>query len=543
MRITPCSAALSAGWGGGFVALWLVAGPFLASQLLNAQTDRSKTDPLPAEWRYVPHNAALFLHADIASVWTSQLARSLRQAEPKSFAQIENFAQDTLGTKIDDIQTLTLFVPQIAPNADTQELGVIVKFSKPFDAEKITAGFTALMGRNAQPKIHTIAQNTALILVRLDDATYGKPQPAEATGYLTDAIRAAARGKHTLVAAAAPALLPEEFQRDDLPDPLRPFQPLLRAKTLYATLDLQQSLQIQVHVNTKREAQAVDAEKALAALVELLTEMIRRELPDLEKSAEKDANFKGLLKLAQTALQVAKDAKYSVNGSRASLTATFPLEGLPLASAYQAAMQNIERTGDIQLSANKLKQIALAMHNYADDNNTFPPAAVCDKRGKPLLSWRVLILPYLDQEALYREFKLDEPWDSEHNKKLLAKMPAVYRGPGAKPDATTTHYRVFVGNGAGFDWVMGTKFADITDGTSNTLMVVTAAEAVPWTKPDELEYDTDKDVTKWIGMVVRGHAQVAMFDGSVRTLSQLPSKQTLHALITKGGGEVIGNDF
>ncbi len=543
MRITPCSAAFSAGWGGVFVALWLVAGPFLASQLLNAQADRSKTDPLPAEWRYVPHNVALFLHAEIASVWTSKMAQSLRQAEPKSFAQIENFAQEILGTKIDDIQTLTLFVPQMAPNADIQELGIIVKFSKPFDAEKVTAGFTALIGRSAQPKIQTIAENTALILLRLDEATYGKPQPAEATGYLTDAIYAAARGKHTLVVAAAPALLPEEFRRDDLPDPLRPFQPLLRANAIHATLDLQHSLQIQVHVNTKREAQAVDAEKALAALVELLTEMIRRELPDVEKSAEKDANFKDLVKLAQTALHVAQDAKYSVNGKRASLTATFPLEGLPLASAYRAALLHLERNSEILLSANNLKQIALAMHSYADTHKTFPPAAVCDKRGKPLLSWRVLILPYLDQEALYKEFKLDEPWDSEHNKKLLAKMPAVYRGPGAKPDATTTHYRVFVGNGAGFDWVMGTTLADITDGTSNTLMVVAAAEAVPWTKPDELEYDTDKDITKLIGMAVHRHAQMVMFDGSVRTLNKLPSKQTLHGLITKGGGEVIGNDF
>jgi hypothetical protein len=306
---------------------------------------------------------------------------------------------------------------------------------------------------------------------------------------------------------------------------------------------LNRSLQLQVQVTTKREAQAVDAEKALAALVELITQAIRQELPEIEKQAEKDAGFKDLLKVAQAALQVAKDTKYSVDGSRAKLTATFPLEGLPLASAYRTSVQNLERSTDILRSANNLKQIALAMHNYADTYNTFPPAAVCDKSGKPLLSWRVLILPFLDQEALYKEFKLDEPWDSEHNKKLLAKMPDVYRWPGAKPDVTTTYYRVFVGNGAGFDWVMGSTFANITDGSSNTLMVVTAAEAVPWTKPDELEYDTDKDVSKLIGMIAHGRAQLAMFDGSVRTLDKLPSKKTLHALITRGGGEVIGDDF
>ena len=108
---------------------------------------------------------------------------------------------------------------------------------------------------------------------------------------------------------------------------------------------------------------------------------------------------------------------------------------------------------------------------------------------------------------------------------------------------TNTHYRVFVGNGAGFDWIMGGKITGITDGTSNTLMVVTAADAVPWTKPDELEFDPEQDPSKLIGFVVNGKAQVAMFDGSVRTINKLPSKETLKALITKSGGEVIGNDF
>src|SRR5262249_29037701 len=232
--------------------------------------------------------------------------------------------------------------------------------------------------------------------------------------------------------------------------------------------------------------------------------------------------------------------KFRVDGTEAFMTATLPLEGLPLASAYVATVAKAQQAAAINKSANNLKQIGLAMHNYHDAIGNFPPAAVCDKDGKPQLSWRVLILPYIEEEALYKEFKLDEPWDSDHNKKLIAKMPKVYAMPGkTKPGDTTTYYRVFVGNGAAFDWLMGGKIAGITDGTSNTIMCVTAAEAVPWSKPDELDFDPDKDMGKLVGLVVNGKAQVVMCDGSVRNLNKIPAKETLKALITKSGGEVV----
>src|SRR5207248_5784084 len=135
-----------------------------------------------------------------------------------------------------------------------------------------------------------------------------------------------------------------------------------------------------------------------------------------------------------------------------------PLDGLPLASAYATAVVRVQQAAAAAQSTNNLKQIALAAHAYHDVNGTFPPAATCDKKGKPQLSWRVLVLPYIEQDNLYKQFKLDEPWDSDNNKKLIAKMPPVYAMPGkSKPGDTDTYYRVFVGNGAGWDWVMGTK--------------------------------------------------------------------------------------
>src|SRR5438093_7201056 len=79
-----------------------------------------------------------------------------------------------------------------------------------------------------------------------------------------------------------------------------------------------------------------------------------------------------------------------------------------------------------QTSVNNLKQLALAMHNYHDTYGHLPPAALKNKKGKPLLSWRVALLPFVEEDKLYKEFRLDEPWDSAHNKKLLAKMPKLF---------------------------------------------------------------------------------------------------------------------
>ena len=143
-------------------------------------------------------------------------------------------------------------------------------------------------------------------------------------------------------------------------------------------------------------------------------------------------------------------------------------------------------------SMNNLKQIGLAMHNYHDARRPFPPAFKADKDGKPLLSWRVLILPYLEEDELYQQFHLDEPWDSEHNKKLIDKMPDVYKSPNSSlAGEGKTNYLTVRGEKTIFSGGKGARIADIADGTSNTIMVVEAADekAVPWTKPDDFEYD------------------------------------------------------
>src|SRR5262249_30438145 len=163
-----------------------------------------------------------------------------------------------------------------------------------------------------------------------------------------------------------------------------------------------------------------------------------------------------------------------------------------------------------------------------DANGKMPAAAICDKKGKPLLSWRVQILPYIEQDALYREFKLDEPWDSEHNKKLIAKMPRTYALPTPEQKPGETFYRVFVGRDAGFDLVQPLGFAAFTDGLSNTIMCVEAQDSVPWTKPEDLEYDAKKPLPK-LGGHYEGGFNALIFDGSVRFFVKTVREATLRA--------------
>jgi prepilin-type processing-associated H-X9-DG protein len=194
------------------------------------------------------------------------------------------------------------------------------------------------------------------------------------------------------------------------------------------------------------------------------------------------------------------------------------------------------------------------MHNFHSANGKFP-ADVRGKDGKPLLSWRVQILPFLEQQALFQEFHLDEPWDSPHNKDLIEKMPMVFAVPGAQAEPGSTFYRGFLGKGTIFDPTVpkGVAIQNITDGTSNTIAMVEAREAVPWTKPEsdipagnDARTATKPEELKALFEALGGHFpngfNAAFCDGSVRFIKESINPIVLRALITRNGGEVISSD-
>ena len=196
----------------------------------------------------------------------------------------------------------------------------------------------------------------------------------------------------------------------------------------------------------------------------------------------------------------------------------------------------------LKTAKKNVEQIVLACINCADTNNGLMPTNILDKNGKPLLSWRVAILPYIEQDNLYKLFKLDEPWDSENNKKLLDKMPKIFAPVRVKAKAGETFYQVFYGEGALFGPKKQPKFpASIPDGTSNTALVVEAGEPVIWTKPVDLPFDAKKPLPK-LGGLFDGEFHVGLCDGSVILVKKDFDADELKSVITPAGGEVIDTD-
>ena len=200
----------------------------------------------------------------------------------------------------------------------------------------------------------------------------------------------------------------------------------------------------------------------------------------------------------------------------------------------------------IKSTAN-LKAIGLAIHNYLDVHRAFPPAYIAGKDGKPLMSWRVLILPYLEHASLYREFRLDEPWDSENNKRLIDRMPVVYKSPFSKLSGEgKTNYLAVRGEKTIFSRAEGVTFQEIADGSSNTIMTVEVLDdrAVIWSKPEDFQYDEQHPLE---GLCMRGedHPEVflaGMANGSAQYLSVAIEPKTLNALFMRNSSEHVDKD-
>jgi hypothetical protein len=199
-----------------------------------------------------------------------------------------------------------------------------------------------------------------------------------------------------------------------------------------------------------------------------------------------------------------------------------------------------------QAEAN-VKQVLLGLHAYNDANGSLP-GGIADKSGRPGLSWRVAILPYVEQGNLYKQFKLDEPWDGPHNKALISQMPKLFAPPNAQTNGYT-FLRGFTGQGAWLppsqagqpgQLLRGASFASISDGLSNTILVAEAYEPVIWTKPDEVQFTPG--TAPRLGGVFASGTVVGMGDGSTKFLRPSISPKALADAIQINDGHPVDLD-
>ena len=366
------------------------------------------------------------------------------------------------------------------------------------------------------------------------------------SGPLADALTTA--GTHTL---AAGVYLPPIFRQFDrrLPPELAPYAALLAARTGVVTANLAKNAKTTLTLTFEDAAAARRAGPVLEEGLKALAG--RAALAAAETKESTIGREKAIAPIIEAIGAGLKNAAVKVAGT--TVVATTEIEVGPAAGKAAAELiQSLASARKFALRTNNLKQIGLALHAYHDANGKLP-TNIYNAKGEAILSWRVHLLPYLEQDNLYRQFRMDEPWDGPNNKKFIEQMPKVYEVPGREAPKGMTYFQGFVSpkRGAprnpggvlqfGEAWLVegektGRSLATIPDGTSNTIAVVEARDPVNWTKPDDIPFG---EKLPPMGEARAERFAALMFDGSVRLLPTRLDAATLRALITVNGGEVI----
>ena len=485
----------------------------------------------------MPAGVKAFAALNVAELWDHKALLPAREARGKlEFAWA---VQSMVGLAPADLDRLALFwhpsVPELPFVALTgrkaiDPAAVAKALSRPGAAAARPVGKAVPVTGGEFAFVHPVDAKTVLLAPAGADPTKLDPIAA-----ILPALRTAA-GAHTLTVGVDGAVL------DGLPLPVG--GPLLEAKNAVLTVDLardEASLQLRARFPTDAAAKA--AAPVLTARFRELAGYAKAQQKKAEAQQTGANTYPG--PLLELVAKTMTDAKVRAEGTALVGTAEVKLEeavGRVLMAVPDAALA----ARGPSAAENNLKQIGLALHNY-ESAYQYLPGNSYDKDGKALLSWRVHILPFLEQTALHQRFKLDEPWDGPNNKAVSETVVRIYQSPGRPANQPwETYFRSFTSPkdaGAHRAWLTdgqskGPTFANITDGTSNTIAVVEAAEAVPWAKPDDLPYDGRLPLPRLGGPT--GTFAALFGDGSTGTFRRAAFDDTnLRHCISIGDGNVV----
>jgi prepilin-type processing-associated H-X9-DG protein len=514
--------------------------------------DTAPPGPTPQAPGAVSSDYLLFAHLNAKQILTSQIFTEVKQAVAKAGGGAEwdrieqEAAQELGGVKPTEIDSVTVCVAELSAQFEPQAV-VIVSASKPLDKAKMSflgpqpkpdaRGLYA--GPSPMVQFHFPDPKTLVIVTPNVAPQYLDGYAKDRAGWPMTAELSKAAAGHTLFAVA---------HLDKLPQQLQAFVPpqaksVLSARTVTVTADLKgKELSVGGRVAFPDAAAAASAKETAQQFIAMALGQVDKVMT--EKEVNEVPEILPVIKEAQRAL---KDAKVAVVGSDLTVAGSYKAD-FDINAIVAGAVPKMKAAAERAKAQNYLKQIGIALHNYHDANGVLPihatganGQAMRNTTDKPLLSWRVAILPYIEQNNLYQQFKLNEPWDSPNNKKLIEQMPKIF-APGKPGKPGYTHLQMVVGPGA---MQAGSSFVKITDGTSNTFAVVEAAEPVIWTKPDDvmLGKEPPKDLKKKFGGLFPGGFNVLMWDGSVRFVRDTVSDRTLSLLINPSDGQPIPNDW
>ncbi|QDU93473.1 DUF1559 domain-containing protein [Lignipirellula cremea] len=462
---------------------------------------------------------------------------------------------EELGFDPAKIEQITGILALTRPLPSEPETGVIVTFSAPYQlGEKLTSKFT----RDADGKRYRSNRPGQLLdMVRVSDTVLLAGTPAlletmvETTATDSPLIRmmTAQPPKHDFTGYLALESLQTQLQErvkhaPPLPPPLQPLLEVpdhLKSVMFITNLKTMSEMQMGVQLtgynaaSTDRLAEIADGGITFAR--EMILSEAKAELNPLDAIQAAMAAY--MDRMADTTVKALEPQRRG--DSLVLMTNGNAVAGPMLVAMLLPAIQQARQAARRVDSSNNLREIVLAMHNYHDTYRKFPAPAIYSEDGKPLLSWRVAILPYLEETALYQQFHLDEPWDSEHNLKLAEQMPAVFAAAGLDLGNKTV-YQAVTGPGTAFEGTAGQSIAGFTDGTSNTILLVETdkGQAVEWTKPGDYLFDNDNPNHDLGGNRPEGFL-TGFADGSVRVLSPTIDQDTLRNLLRRNDGNVVGD--
>lgn len=531
-----------------------------------------------ADLALVPADAAGFVHVRLADLWKNDIFSGLRKTWERAGEKALAALDQQFVPAPSSLDRATVFVLFDEQKKGPQVFGVLA-FSKPFvpvqvaqtylpkAEKKVVAGKTVYVDEDKG--IEVSFPDNRHVLIGQEGTLEGYfTRPPAKDGPMAGALKLAAT--RPVVAAANIAALPiPPGALKDIPEEIRP---LLKAELLLVALDLGDKGKLEVRASYKDAAAAGDAEKAVRALVTLGRTELARNKKELEDKLY-DPNIKSprpagdlpealgtvfaLGTIGRIDDLLADPKLIARNGKDLVFNANMPAEMLAASSGFAAiaiglllpAVQKVREAASRATSQNNLKQISLAILNYEAAYGTLP-ADITDKNGKPILSWRVAILPFIEQDNIYKAMKMDEPWDSANNKEFSKSKIKTFMSPSSailedKDGYGVTSYKGAAGPDCVFEpGKKKLRIVDITDGTSNTISLLEAGDPIPWAKPGDFNFDPKKPLPKLDSVGKPGLCNVAMCDGSVRALNlKSVSEQTIKAALTKSGGEVLGKDW